>query len=65
VLTISGPTSAGNIEKVKLTRSAAANPAFDITPARLVTAYITERGIFRHSADWEQHARAVLQAAGG
>jgi methylthioribose-1-phosphate isomerase len=65
VLTISGPTSARNIEKVKLTRSPAANPAFDITPARLVTAYITERGIFRHSADWERHARAVLQAAGG
>ena len=25
--------------------SAAANPAFDVTPARLVTALITERGV--------------------
>ena len=25
--------------------SAAANPAFDVTPARLVTGFITERGI--------------------
>jgi len=23
----------------------AANPAFDVTPARLVTGYITERGV--------------------
>ena len=30
---------------VRITASAAANPAFDVTPARLVTAYITERGV--------------------
>ena len=30
---------------VRLTMSPAHNPAFDITPARLVTGYITERGI--------------------
>ncbi|RPH63673.1 MAG: S-methyl-5-thioribose-1-phosphate isomerase [Burkholderiales bacterium] len=30
--------------------SAVANPAFDITPARLVTALITERGVFEASA---------------
>ncbi len=29
----------------KITNSKAANPGFDITPARLVTAYITEKGI--------------------
>jgi len=29
----------------RLTLSGAANPAFDVTPARLVTAYITERGV--------------------
>ena len=28
-------------------RSAAANPAFDVTPARLVTGLITERGALR------------------
>lgn len=31
--------------------SAAANPAFDVTPARLVTGLITERGVCRASAD--------------
>ena len=30
---------------VRVTQSPAANPAFDVTPARLVTAYITERGV--------------------
>jgi methylthioribose-1-phosphate isomerase len=65
VIWISGQTAAGHIETVKLMRSAAANPAFDITPARLVTAYITERGIFRHSGEWDRHARAALQGAGG
>ncbi len=30
---------------VRITASAAANPAFDVTPARLVTAYVTERGV--------------------
>lgn len=33
-----------------LTASAAANPAFDVTPARLVTAYITERGVLTREA---------------
>ncbi|MFA5989591.1 MAG: S-methyl-5-thioribose-1-phosphate isomerase [Sphingomonas sp.] len=30
---------------IRVTASPAANPAFDVTPARLVTAYITERGV--------------------
>jgi methylthioribose-1-phosphate isomerase len=30
---------------VRLTGSPVANPAFDITPARLISAYITERGV--------------------
>jgi methylthioribose-1-phosphate isomerase len=67
VIWISGQTPAGNLETVKLTRSPAANPAFDITPARLVTAYITERGILRDSAGWDQHAQAqggVLHTTG-
>ena len=31
--------------RVRITRSSTANPAFDVTPARLVTGYITERGV--------------------
>ncbi len=42
---ISGINDQGKVEEIQLTRSPAANPAFDITPARLVTGYITERGI--------------------
>ncbi len=30
---------------IRVTASAAANPAFDVTPARLVTGYITEKGV--------------------
>lgn len=44
---ISGRSSSGEIETVRLVPegSAALNLAFDVTPARLVTALITERGI--------------------
>ena len=44
---ISGRTADGRIESVRLTPdgSPAANPAFDVTPARLVTGLITERGV--------------------
>jgi methylthioribose-1-phosphate isomerase len=31
--------------RIRVTASTAANPAFDVTPARLVTGYITERGV--------------------
>ena len=44
VTDITGRTADGRIETVRVTRSAAANPAFDVTPARLVTGLITERG---------------------
>jgi len=42
-----GLTANGRIETVRLTpaESPAANPAFDVTPARLVTGIITERGV--------------------
>jgi methylthioribose-1-phosphate isomerase len=33
------------VATVRVTDSPAANPAFDVTPARLVTGYITERGV--------------------
>jgi len=31
--------------RIRVTGSGAANPAFDVTPARLVTGYITEKGV--------------------
>ena len=42
-----GADAAGTVVEVRVTPpdSAAANPAFDVTPARLVTAFITERGV--------------------
>jgi methylthioribose-1-phosphate isomerase len=44
---LSGRTDAGEIVTIDLLPegSPAANPAFDVTPARLVTALITERGV--------------------
>ena len=44
---ISGKTAGGDIVAVQLTPDGtpAANPAFDVTPARLVTGLITERGV--------------------
>jgi len=47
VTDIAGRGVDGAVTHVRLTPdgSAAANPAFDVTPARLVTAIITERGV--------------------
>jgi methylthioribose-1-phosphate isomerase len=44
---ISGKTSNGQVVEVQVTPdgSNASNPAFDVTPARLITAFITERGV--------------------
>ena len=39
---------------------AAFNPAFDITPAELITAFITERGVIR-----PPYGAGILKAAGG
>lgn len=41
--------SEGFLQKIRITpfHSEANNPAFDITPARLITAFITERGVCR------------------
>ena len=46
VAEVTGRTPDGRIETVRVMPlgSAAANPAFDVTPARLVTGFITERG---------------------
>jgi methylthioribose-1-phosphate isomerase len=58
VATISGRTADGRIETVRIVPdgSPVANFGFDVTPARLVTGLITERGVL--SAD-----RAALSAA--
>ena len=41
---LDGPDADAMMRRISVTRSPAANPAFDITPARLVTAYLTEKG---------------------
>jgi methylthioribose-1-phosphate isomerase len=53
VTTISGRDPQGRIVSVALTPegSPAANYAFDVTPARLVTALVTERGTCAASED--------------
>jgi methylthioribose-1-phosphate isomerase len=47
-----GPDEEGTMRRIRVTSPgcSARNPAFDVTPARLVTAYITERGIFPSGA---------------
>ncbi len=48
VATIQGLTADGSVQTVRLIPegSKAANPAFDVTPARLITGIITEKGVF-------------------
>jgi methylthioribose-1-phosphate isomerase len=64
---IAGRAYDGSVRTVEVTPpgARAANPAFDVTPARLVTALITERGVAPASEDGllslypEQRARAA------
>jgi len=53
VTEIAGLLPEGGVARVRLTPegSPAANPAFDVTPARLVTGIITERGIAKASRE--------------
>ncbi len=53
VATITGRTAAGEVVRVSVVPdgSPAANPAFDVTPARLVSGLITERGLSPASAE--------------
>jgi methylthioribose-1-phosphate isomerase len=53
VTTVAGTTAAGDGARVRVTPpgSAAHNPGFDVTPARLVTGLITERGVAPASRD--------------
>jgi methylthioribose-1-phosphate isomerase len=50
---VQGKTAAGEIAQVRVSpeTSPAANPAFDVTPARLITGLITERGIAKASPE--------------
>jgi methylthioribose-1-phosphate isomerase len=65
VTTISGRTSDGRIESVRVVPdgSPAANYAFDVTPARLITGLITERGVIEPSDSAIK--RAFPERAGG
>jgi methylthioribose-1-phosphate isomerase len=45
VAIVHGKDAKGNPASVRVTDSPAGNPAFDVTPARLVTGYITEKGV--------------------
>lgn len=49
---LTGATTSGELATIKVTpdNSPAGNPAFDVTPARLVTGLITERGVCQASA---------------
>jgi S-methyl-5-thioribose-1-phosphate isomerase len=49
VLTYSGPDSKGIMHTIRMASpgSNALNPAFDVTPARFITAFITEKGIIK------------------
>ena len=64
VATISGKTADGSIVSVQIVPdgSAVANYAFDVTPARLVTGLITERGVLK--AEREALAKAFPERAG-
>lgn len=50
---VQGKTETGEIARVRVSPEAspAGNPAFDVTPARLVTGLITERGVAKASRD--------------
>src|SRR5687767_2564044 len=50
---VQGKTASGDIAQVRISpeKTPAANPAFDVTPARLITGLITERGIAQASPE--------------
>jgi methylthioribose-1-phosphate isomerase len=73
VTQVTGITADGRIETVRIVPegAAAANYAFDVTPARFITGLITERGLIAARADAlaaafpERIAKATQRAAGG
>ena len=63
VLSICGMDSEGKAREVQLAAagSLALNPAFDVTPARLVSSLVTESGCFAASPDELERLRALSQ----
>jgi S-methyl-5-thioribose-1-phosphate isomerase len=61
-----GPDEQGTIRRIRVTSpgSPARNPAFDVTPARLVTAYVTDRGVLQRHEIPSAAAATELVAAG-
>ncbi|MGB5684364.1 MAG: S-methyl-5-thioribose-1-phosphate isomerase [Candidatus Electrothrix sp.] len=53
VLLVSGVSKDGEVRQVRIApeQTKAANPAFDVTPARLITGLITERGVCEANKD--------------
>ena len=66
VLAIAGMDGTGKFREVTLAsaQSEALNLAFDVTPAELVTALITEHGSFKTGGEDLQRLRAVVEKAG-
>ncbi len=60
---IFGQAKDGSIQEVKITGSDAANPAFDVTPAELITGYITERGILEKICDGDKNEPVFMKDA--
>lgn len=62
VLTIAGLDAAGDLREVNLAAkdSRALNQAFDVTPAELVTALVTEHGSFATSAEGIARLRSMI-----
>jgi methylthioribose-1-phosphate isomerase len=50
---VGGADDAGHLRRIRLTLSDVRNPAFDITPAALVTAYVTNAGVIDQPAHLE------------
>lgn len=64
VLTIAGLDAAGDFREINLAAkgSRALNQAFDVTPAQLVSALITEHGCFETSAEGIARLRALVSS---
>jgi methylthioribose-1-phosphate isomerase len=54
---VEGLDENGKMGSITITQSPASNPGFDITPARLVTGYITDKGLVYDIADLSKIAR--------
>jgi methylthioribose-1-phosphate isomerase len=65
ILSIAGVDAAGKFREVSLAgaQSQALNLAFDVTPAALVTALITEHGNYKTSGDDLQQLRTAVESA--